>query len=797
MINLQIFLRRFKNDKTFSLLVIAGLSLAFCVAIPLVCKIRYHLSFDRFHPSYEKIYHVYCNEVYHGTRDVYGELPLAFGEYILKLYPEVESMTQTKDRADVLVSKDKNNTWKEDVLWVEPSFKDIFGLELLSGNKNTFLSRPNDAYICESLSRKIFGDVNSMGKGIKVNDIDYVIAGVFKDYPLNSHQKFSMLVPLGSYSRNDEKSKWDNYEFLTYIKLKDKVNAKNLETKLPSFISGYWIPWIKKSLKQDYVFSNENSIKLQLLPLSDIHLQGSFISSFEKESNFSVIYLNMAIVLALLIIAYFNMLGFAISKGKKQQSQMSIKRYLGISRSKLIRTFVYDNLGYTIIAFTISLLVTFVLFEIHPQILSGLDSISIVDYMLPVTMLFLLAIAMAIIIGFIPGIFFSRINLRTKSKTISYSGFWLNRVMLVCQMAASVILLVSVSMIFKQLNYISKFHVEIDTKNVMIINHANRIRNTFPVFKEELKKSALVKEVSRSNSYPFNWMSNESYTYANSKNQVPYPFPYFAADIGFQEVLNFELKKGRWFSEELSSDKTSIILNEAAAEVMGLKNPIGETFYKTLLPTERYHVIGVVSNFNYQSLHHQVAPLLLCPLSENDGWNFIEIKGTTSDRSQLLATVKKAWDNASGSTYLDYHFLEDKMALLYEKEQKAKQSIGIFSLIAILISCFGLLGTVLNTTTEKTKEIGIRKVNGARVIEILAMLNGDFVKWVTIAIVVACPVAWYVMHQWLQNFAYKTELSWWVFAAAGITALMIALLTVSWQSWKDATRNPVEALRYG
>jgi putative ABC transport system permease protein len=271
---------------------------------------------------------------------------------------------------------------------------------------------------------------------------------------------------------------------------------------------------------------------------------------------------------------------------------------------------------------------------------------------------------------------------------------------------------------------------------------------------------------------------------------------YFRTDEGFQDVLDFKMIKGSWFPSDFNSEKNEVILNESAVRKLKLKDPIGVELFRTDDPSDKYSVIGVVNDFNFRSLHHTMEPLLLCPLKEGDWWTFIEIKGNNADREALIAVVKQIWEKFSGNEYMDYSFLEDKIALQYEKEMKIKQSIGLFCAIAILISCFGLLGTVLNTTTERTKEIGIRKVNGAQVIEIMAMINKDFIKWVIIAFVIACPIAWFAMHKWLQSFAYKTALCWWVFATAGVVTVAVALLTVSWQSWRAATRNPVEALRY-
>ncbi len=794
--NLITVFRKIRNDKSISLLKLASLILAFCVSVLLVLNIAFNESFDRFHPGSAKIYNVYIDENYRGTKDIYGECPLAIGAYLKELYPEVESMVRTKDNSDVLISKENGNTFKEDVLWTDPSFTDVFSLDLIAGEKTTFLNRPNEIYIAKSLSEKLFGGLNSIGENIKVNGNDYVVSGIFKDYPTNSHLKFTALLPLKNYVNNYNPFDWDSYEFLTYIKFRKETDSKAFTNKIQELIHNYLVPWLKTRHNLDFAFDSENSMKLRLLPITDIHLHGAFISSFEKESNISTIYISLAIVLVMLFIAYFNLIGFSFSKGKKHQAQLNIKRFLGISKGDIIRSFVFENLGYTVIAFLIALGITAIAFNLNITILPGITSIVVSKFIVPVGILFLFASLIASLCGIVLGVHFSRETITKDIKTTNYSTFWLNRAMLIAQMAASIILIACITTIYKQTTYISEFNLGIDTKNVVIINQAYKIRKHYAMFKEELYKSPIIKEISCSNSYPFNGMSTSSYFHANSPDQTPYPFPFFRSDIGFQGVYNFKMIEGRWFSNELASDKDAIIINEAAVKEMGLKNPVGEEFYKGLSRAEKVKVIGVISDFNFRSLHHKIEPLLLCPLGENDWWHFIEIKGKTSDRRKLVAEISHVWNKVSGNEYMNYSFLEDRMKILYNKETKTRRSIGLFCLIAILISCFGLLGTVLNITNEKTKEIGVRKVNGAKISEVMTMLNSNFVKWVAIAFVIATPIAYYTMNKWLENFAYKTELSWWIFAFAGLLALGIALLTVSWQSWKAATRNPVETLRY-
>jgi len=793
---LNLILRKIRSEKALSLLIVAGLALAFLVAIPLVCNISFHQSFDRFHPGAERIYNVYIDEVYHGTEDIYSELPLAFGEHFTKLYPEVETMARTKDASDVLISHDDKNFWKENVLWVDPTFDDVFHLELLAGNKESFLQSSGEVYISQSLSRKIYGNENAVTKKIKIGGQDYTVGGIFNDYPRNSHQQFSVLIPLKNRIPEDSKYKWDSYEFLTYIKLTSTAHADKLEHKLHSFLSDYWEPWLKNNYNLDFASNSENSFQLKLMPVTDIHLKGSFIDSFEKQGNTSIITINILIVAVLIFIAYFNLMGFSISKGRKHQFQLTIKRMLGVSKKRLVASFVYENLIYSAIAFILAVLITLVLWDYQLPILDDLVMFPPAHFLLPVGILAASAVLMAIITGGLVGSYFSKVILQRQfNKTRSYSNFLFNRVVLITQLAASIILLISILSIYKQLHFLSDHDPEISTENVVVLNQGYKVRDHYDAFKAELKQSPLVKEVCRSNSFPFNWMSTSSYTRVDT-NTNPYPFLYFRTDIGFKEVFDIKMKEGSWFSEQKKSDEQAFIFNEAAVRALGLEHPTDERFFRTDKPSEKYHVIGVVDNFNFQSLHHKIKPLMIGFLDGSDWWRYIEVKGNTSNREQLMAHIKTTWTKVSGRSYLDYTFLEDKMAGLYAKERKTKQAIGIFSLVAILISCFGLLGTVLNTMVEKTKEIGIRKVNGAKSHEILVFLNTNFIKWVGLAFIIASPVAWYFMNRWLQNFAYKTELSWWIFVLAGIIALCIALLTVSWQSWKAARRNPVESLRY-
>jgi putative ABC transport system permease protein len=429
-------------------------------------------------------------------------------------------------------------------------------------------------------------------------------------------------------------------------------------------------------------------------------------------------------------------------------------------------------------------------------LLKDTASLPFYRYYLPVIILFLISLILALSTGILQGLFFSRLRPTITKLPFSFSGKWINRMLLTFQIAASIVLLISILVIYKQMKFIDKFDTGINAENVLIVNRAHGMQDHYEVFKTEILKSSLVKAIAHSNSYPLNWMTTSSFTTVGQEEKYPYPFQYFRADNGFMDVFGFNLSEGRWFSELNGNDRSAVLLNEAAVKAMRLKNPVGSQLYRTDLPSEKLQVIGVIHNFNFRSLHYSVEPLIICPVRNGDWWNFIEIKGSTNDRKALLAYVRNIWSQATGNDYMDYTFLDDLVLLQYKKELRIRQSVSMFCLIAILISCFGLLGTILNQATEKTKEIGIRKVNGARIADIIALFNRNFIFLVAIAFILACPVAWYIMSWWLHHFAYKTGLSWWIFALAGGVTFAITMVIVSWQSWRTARMNPVEALRY-
>jgi putative ABC transport system permease protein len=334
-------------------------------------------------------------------------------------------------------------------------------------------------------------------------------------------------------------------------------------------------------------------------------------------------------------------MGFAISKGRRHQFQHTIKRLLGGSKARQVKVLILENLSYTGIAFLFSLLLISFIWKYNQVIKTDVVSVPFFNYLIPVTIVLFSAIIMAVVSGIVQGLFFTKLGLKsTYHSTGSFSKNGLNRFILVFQIAASIILLVCIIGIFKQLKFLSEYDIGLSAENVMIINRANRVRDQYDAFKNELKKSPQIKEVSCSNSYPFNWLNTSSFTLVNSQDKYPYPFYYIKADIGFQDVLDFKIIEGRWFSSTYSNDNNAVILNKAAVKSMGLKDPLGTELYRTDIPSEKYQVIGVVDDFNFKTLHHLVEPLLLRPMKSGDYWTFIEIKGNTPDREEIIASVK-------------------------------------------------------------------------------------------------------------------------------------------------------------
>jgi putative ABC transport system permease protein len=544
-------------------------------------------------------------------------------------------------------------------------------------------------------------------------------------------------------------------------------------------------------------FARGNTIDLKLMPVSKIHLHASNISGFENQKSIGDLMLIAIASVLILFIAGFNFINFNISLFRINSKTVGIKKICGSNMFSISFQAFVD----AFIIFCISSFFAFTIIYSLQSFINGFLKQPVLSpdkFLQAIPILLFSGFLIAFICGFLPSLRYTRKepallmkrNFKIGQKEIAAGWFLFS-----LQFMISIIILISFFVINKQVNLLTDHPLGFDKENVLIIHRTERDREKAKSLADELRKFSDIKAVSLANAYPGGSLPSKDLQLLNSPNGFSYSPQYFCCDKEMMNVLNINLLKGEFFSNQ--SPDNSILLNETALRTYGIeKDPIGKTFTRNS-GKDKYLVIGVIKDFNFKSLHQSVEPLCIYTGIDNSNSLYsskILLKMKKRDKKTLDA-IKNKWNDIYKNSYFEYSFLQDEINSLYSKEVFLKRIIPIFTILAFVISIIGLIGIIFINMNEKTKEIGIRKVNGAKTTEIMTMLNKDFLKWVAIAFIIACPIAYYAMHKWLENFAYKTALSCWVFALAGVIAMAIALLTVSWQSYKASIRNPVEALR--
>jgi putative ABC transport system permease protein len=664
-----------------------------------------------------------------------------------------------------------------------PADKDFFGVfnfPFKYGNATSAFENKNSIVLTEKMSTKLFGESDPLGQKLEFELWgqwrDFEVTGVINDIPANSSLDFEMLFPI-SFLGWDENN-WLNGCVKTFISTVPGTNMDELAKKIA-------------------LLNREHNIKatalLSLQPLTKVHLY-----NLEGGGRITYVYLFSAIAIAILIISCINFVNLVTAYSGKRMKEVGVKKVMGASRGQLRRQFLLESVWFALFAFLLALF----LVRLGIPLLNKLASTEIqFQWFAPATLLFLaVALFTGVVSGIYPSIILSSSSFTSLAKggiiRKSISGLPSSREILVgFQFLASIMLIAGAITIHKQLSFIKNKDLGFNKEHIIKI--ALRTDLCDPgkqdAIKQELLTNTDILSVTACNSNFTNWqftIDENDVSWEGKEPNDKVEMEINAVDFDYLKTFGMKMADGRFFSKESPTDQNgAVVLNQAAVEMLSMQNPVGRLF--------NYHgtrrIIGVVKDFNFVSLHEKVNPLVLT--IDPGQYHSLYIKVRGNHLQNTLHYIEQSIRQAVPDYPFAYSFLDDNLNKLYQPEQSAGNILSVFSMFAIIISCLGILGLIIFIAERRTKEIGIRKVNGATIYEVMALLNRDFVKWVAIAFVIATPIAYYAMNKWLENFAYKTTLSWWIFALAGLLALGIALLTVSWQSWKAATRNPVEVLR--
>jgi putative ABC transport system permease protein len=800
---LKIALRNLLRNKLSSIINIIGLSISTACCILIIYFIKYELSYDKYNKFADRIFRfTYSVKLNTGYNAHFARCATKWINYIPDEFPQVEKMvTIMPDRHITLKVKDEKITLLNS-FFADSTFFNVFSIKLLRGDSNKVLSAPNTAVISKSFAKRYFGKENPIGQsltrtgfydGKKWTKIYYTITGVFEDIPSNAHFHSDLFVSKATLTWNTD---WEwKYVYLLFYK-----NAKPED-----FLSNFRTFLNKHSQDE----SNVKDIVPHLQCITDIHLKSNKDREIESNGNMMVIYIMGLVGLIVLIISWINYLNLSIAGVYSRTRNLSLYKIHGSPNTTILFIYLIETFIITFIAFNVAYIFIHLFFPTIKIITGNVLNEQMFQYANGVSLWCSLIFIISIIVGCTPAIAFvirskKSLSLIKPENTVNKPSSFFRKSLIVFQFALTVFLIISALSIYSQGKYNLNHQTGAKQDSVLVIKLFNQdILSKYMLLKNELQKSSYIKEATGTFEDPYDiTMDAMGFETAGIRPENKEKILWvYAVDDNYFKFLNIPIVAGNDFppfNEILK--KEYYIINETAAKELGWKpeEAIGKPFKLKFTYAENVifggEIVGVVKDFNLNTLHHQIKPFVFFQ-KEIWFWNML-VKVDTAHRQVAIDFLKRKWNEILPDYPFTYDYNTDMYFEAYKKEIIQSRLTGFFSLLAIIISCLGLFAVSSIIILKRTKEIGIRKVNGAETISIMNILLKEFSIWVLIAIIIACPIAYYVMQKWLENFAYKITLEWWVFVFAGLSALLVALLTVSWQSWKVASSNPVEALRY-
>jgi len=796
--------RSLSKNKGFTAINIGGLALGLATCLLIVFYVFDELSYDRYNVKADRIYRVNNDIKFGGAANSYAVAPAPLAEAMKSTLPEVEQVVRFRTRGGFQVKKGSQNIKEDMVTYTDPTLFDVFTLPMISGNAATALSEPHSVVITERIAKKYFNTTNVVGQTLTFNDTaQYKITGVIKNIPSQSHFKFDFFIAMSTLDESRNGS-WLSNNFNTYLLLKPGADSKKLEAKLTDFLKKQAGPQLEGILHLDFTKFEQagNYFRLSLIPLKEIHLQSNRVAELGANSNIQYVYIFSAIALFILLIACVNFMNLSTARSSNRAKEVGVRKVLGSPRKYLIAQFLTESILITLAAAIIALCIAWASLPFFNQ-LSGKELIvtpQIMAWLLP--MLLVIIVVIGCLAGSYPALFlsgFQPIDVLKGKISSGFKGGFLRSFLVIFQFAISIFLIIGTLVIYNQLKYIQNKDLGYNRDHVVLVQNVWTLGNKLQTFKHEVGQLTGVKAVGIGDAVP---TSNYGNNTAMFKDKIPdqkrsLESEYWSVDEDYIPTLGIKMATGRNFSKQMLTDSTGLIINEAAAKLLGFENPINQLLYisqdsqaKVLKP---FHIIGVMKNFNFHSLRENVTPIVF-NMEKSNG--VVIARVNTADIGLLLSQLKNTWKDVSPNQQLNYSFMNDDFDAIYRAEQRVGQIAVSFTLLAIIIACLGLFGLAAYSAEQRTKEIGIRKVLGASISNIVQMLSKDFIKLVLIAIVPASVLACWFMQKWfLQGFAYRQDISWWVVAVAGLGAIFIAFVTVSFQAVKAAVTNPVKSLK--
>jgi putative ABC transport system permease protein len=786
----KIAFRSLLRHKAFSFINIMGLAVGMTACFLIFLYVHFETSYDDFHTKADRIYRIVTDTKTPSETISQGLTTTPIAINIKKDFPEVEDAVRL-ERDELLVHKGDVKFQEKNSVLADSTLFNVFDFPLISGNKNTALKEPMSIVLSQSAAKKYFGNTNPLGKQVLLTGaaINATVTGVMKDIPENSQIKADMFVSMSSfkqiYGEPTSDSEWTNHNYYTYVLLKPHTDPKAVEARFPAFMEFHHGQEAKKLQMQDY---------LSLEPLPDVYLK-SKRDGFET-GNINNVRIFSVIAVFILLIACINFINLTTARSAERAKEVGIRKVVGAERFQLARQFIVESIIICFIAFLLALLLCSLFLPLFNQLAGKEISTGILSHPLDIIRLFLLSVAIGIMAGFYPSLVlssFKPVSVLKGRFATGNKGLILRKSLVVFQFTISIVLIVGTIVVYTQLSYMRNQDLGFNKEQTIVIN-TNYDKNK-DAFKQSLSSIPGVVSTSYSSSAPGGG-NNSAYSEVQNKagDMQKTNLDLYFVDFDYINQYQLKIVAGRAFSRDFKTDSTqAMVINESAARLLGYASPkdaVGRNYSQW---GSKGKIIGVLKDFHYKSLQQNIQPLVM----RYEPWalGLISIKVSSGNLPTTIKAIESKWNKVIPNRPFDYNFLDEFFDRQYRAENGFGNLFTNFAVLAIFISCLGLLGLASYSTIQRTKEIGVRKVLGASVSNIVNLLSIDFIKLVLIAFVIASPIGWFGMNIWLRDFAYHANIAWWVFAIAGIAALLITFFTISFQAIKAAVANPVNSLR--
>jgi putative ABC transport system permease protein len=802
---LKIAWRNLQKNKIFSLINITGLAIGLSCFLLIALYVLDELTYDRYNEKADRIYRINSDLRFGGSE---MHLPVSsdmMGQLLKKDNPQIENYTRIyASSGSKLIKKGNVYINEPNVAHVDSSFFDVFSLPAIAGNPQTALTEPNTVVLTESSAKKYFGTTDVLGKTIETNDNNsatYKITAVIRDIPRNSHFHLDFL-----FSMRNVNYPWGqitSHNFHTYLLLKKGTDYRTLSKSFDQYINNYVLPFARQFM---HINSMEefkqagNKLDYSLIPLTRIHLYSDRSFELSPGGNIGYVYIFSVVAFFILLIACINFMNLTTARSANRAKEVGIRKVLGTERGRLISQFLTESTLMVVLSLIIAVGIAFLVLPMFNDVSGKFMQIRNLFSPIILPLWILLPLLVGALAGSYPAFFLSAFRpidvLKGKLKLGSKSG-GLRSVLVVFQFTTSIMLITGTLVIYKQLKYIQSKDLGFKKDQVLIVNDAYTLGDNVNAFKNKILQLNGVQTGTLSSFLPVSNSSRSDNTFFKESvmdSKTGLDMQAWRVDDDYFKTLGMQIIKGRSFSPSFGGDSSATIINETTEKLLGYTDPIGKTIYG-FNPGNKpvpYTIIGVVKNFNFESLRQTIGPLSFF-LGKSTG--MASFKVNSSNITDLVKNVEAQWKQMAGGMPFSYTFLDESFDDMYRAEQRVGEIAMIFSTLAILIACLGLFGLATFVAEQRTKEIGIRKVLGCSVQGIVVLLSRDFMKLIAIAFIIATPLAWWVMNSWLHDFAFRVPLKWWLFLIAGLSALLVALATVSFQAVKTATVNPINSLR--